>query len=401
MKMAMKIAINGCGIGGPTLAYWLREYGHEPVLFERAPALRAGGYVIDFWGYGFDIAERMGLLEGVREDGFVVEHLRSFDAKGRETSCLDGRAFEALAGGRYTSILRTDLAKRIYAKCDGIETRFNTHVVDYSQDETGVDVVLNTGETERFDLLIGADGLHSAIRRLGFGPQENYEKPTGLNVAAFMLADYKHRDDLSYMSHSTPGRQVNRISLPDDQTLFLFVMSDDHVPQEPQTEPEQKAALRAAFADMGWETPDILARLEEVEDVYFDRVAQIRMDKWADGRVALLGDAAACASLLAGEGTSLAMLEAYILAGELHKSGGDHAVAFAKWQERLRPLLLKKQDAALRFSGFFAPRSWFKLWLRDKLTNLSSRPYFAKKFIAPMLQTDFDLPDYKGGSRVE
>lgn len=390
----MKIAINGCGVGGPTLAYWLREYGHEPVIFERAPELRSGGYVIDFWGFGFDLAERMGILDGVLEDGFVVEHLRSFNAKGRQTSHLKGDTFATLAGGRYTSLKRSDLAARVFAACDGVETRFGTHVTGFEQDETGVDVTLNSGEVERFDLLIGADGLHSKIRALGFGPQQEFERQTGIYVAAFTLPDYTPRDELSYISHSIPGRQVNRIAMPGGQTLFLFVFTQDHVPTPPTDEASQKAALRHAFADVAWEAPAILARMDEVEDVYFDRVSQIRMPKWADGRVALLGDAAACASLLAGEGTSLAMLSGYILAGELHKAGGDHGVAFDAWQAKLQPLLLKKQDAALKFSGFFAPRSWFRLWVRDRLTSLSSHPYFARKFIAPMLKKEWELPEY-------
>jgi 2-polyprenyl-6-methoxyphenol hydroxylase-like FAD-dependent oxidoreductase len=197
-----------------------------------------------------------------------------------------------------------------------------------------------------------------------------------------------------YVSHTQPGRQISRVALRDDQTLFLFVFSKKFVPHQPVGEAAEKALLRKIYGNMGWEADAILSRMGEVDDVYFDRVSQIRMPTWAQGRVALVGDAAACASLLAGEGTGLAMTEAYVLAGELHSADGDHEVAFRAYQERLQSYLIRKQDAALKFAGLFAPENWFWLVVRDVMMNLTSAPILGKKLLAGSFRTDLDLPSY-------
>lgn len=390
----MKIAINGAGIGGPTLAYWLRKYGYEPILFEKAPELRNGGYVIDFWGNGYDIAEKMGLFPDLLEDAYVMERLRTVTSKGLTTSSLNVATFKELTDGRYLSIARSDLSKRIFATCEGIETRFGTSIDELDDQPDKIVARLSNGSTEDFDLVIGADGLHSNIREQVFGPQSDFEHPVGFSVAAFMLDGYHPRDELTYLSHTVPNRQVTRLALREDKTLFLFIFANSLFAEQPKTEAQEKALLREIYADMGWETRAILSRLDEVEDIYFDRVSQIRMPNWHKGRVALLGDAAACASLLAGEGTGLAMTEAYVLAGELHRANGDHKVAFNAYQNRLQTDLLKKQDNALKFAGFFAPKSWTSLIMRDVLTNIASIPFMAKLMLKGSLGNKLDLPDY-------
>ena len=187
-------------------------------------------------------------------------------------------------------------------------------------------------------------------------------RKSGFSFAAFQLPGYQPQDELVYVSHTVPKRQVARISLRDDHTLFLFICRAELVDRQPTTESDEKAVLRDVFGDMRWEVPRILDRMDEVTDIYFDRVSQIRMDHWTNGRVALLGDAAACTSLLAGEGTGLAMTEAYVLAGELQRAAGDHTMAFQNYETKLRQFLAQKQDSALSFAGFFAPKNrlgWF------------------------------------------
>lgn len=390
----MKIAINGCGIAGPTLAWWLQKYGHDPVLFDQSPALRTGGYVIDFWGTGYDIADKMGLVPGLKEDAYFIKTVRAVTSGGHTTSLLNTSGFHDITNGRYLSIARSDLSKRIYQACEGIETRFGTSVVDIRDQGDNVGVKLSDGSQDLFDLVIGADGLHSHIRTLAFGPQEQFENHTGFYVAAFVLLGYNPRDELEYVSHTQPGRQISRVALRDDETLFLFVFSKKFVPHQPVGEAAEKALLRKIYGNMGWEADAILSRMGEVDDVYFDRVSQIRMPTWAQGRVALVGDAAACASLLAGEGTGLAMTEAYVLAGELHSADGDHEVAFRAYQERLQSYLIRKQDAALKFAGLFAPKNWFWLVVRDVMMNLTSAPILGKKLLAGSFRTDLDLPSY-------
>ncbi len=391
----MKIAINGCGIAGPTLAWWLRRYGHEPVIFEKAPALRGGGYVIDFWGSGYDIAEKMDLFPALLDDAYVMERLRTVTGTGRTTSSLRVRTFQELTNNRYLSIARSDLSRHIFAAGEDIETRFATSITDLDDQGPEVVVHLSDGQNEAFDCVIGADGLHSHIRALTFGAQGQFERHTGFFVAAFMLPGYRPRDELTYVSHTQPGRQISRIALRNDQTLILFVFSNKFVPAQPENETEQKALLRSVYGDMKWEAAAILERMNEVSDIYFDRVSQIKMPTWAKGRVALVGDAAACPSLLAGEGTGLAMTEAYVLAGELNRASGDLPTAFAGYQSRLQAHLAKRQDMALKFAGFFAPKSWASLIARDLMTNLASLPFLGKMMLGSSVLTELDLPRYE------
>ncbi|MEO8241293.1 MAG: FAD-binding domain [bacterium] len=390
----MRIAINGCGVAGPTLAWWLRHYGHEPVLFEHAPALRTGGYVIDFWGTGYQIAEKMALIPDLMQDAYIMQKLQTVGRRGQTTSSLDIGIFRNLVDGRYLSIARSDLARHVFAACHGVEARFGVSVVGLEDSGDAVSAKLSDGRQEQFDLLIGADGLHSRVRSLVFGPQADFEVPLGYQVAAFTLTGYRPRQDLAYVSHTEPSRHIARVSLRDDKTLFLFICATDLIGQSPQDDAGRKAMLRRVFGEMGWEARAILARLDEVEELYYDRVSQIRQPVWCKGRVALVGDAAACPSLLAGEGTGLAMTEAYVLAGELARAKGDHVAAFAAYQTMLQPYLARKQAAALKFAGFFAPKTQAMVVVRDLLTNLAAVPFLAKLILGPSFRNDLVLPQY-------
>jgi 2-polyprenyl-6-methoxyphenol hydroxylase-like FAD-dependent oxidoreductase len=177
-----------------------------------------------------------------------------------------------------------------------------------------------------------------------------------------------------------PKRQVARVALHDDETLVLLICRSELIDGDPLRE-RQKAALRCAFGDMKWEVPEILDRMDEVDDIYFDRVSQIHLTRWSLGRVAVIGDAAACASLLAGEGTGLAMIEAYVLAGELHRAGGDIVRALAAFEARLRSFVTTKQKTALRFRNFFAPRIELMLRVRNVAVATLSIPFFANRLI--------------------
>jgi 2-polyprenyl-6-methoxyphenol hydroxylase-like FAD-dependent oxidoreductase len=179
-------------------------------------------------------------------------------------------------------------------------------------------------------------------------------------------------------------------------TLFLFVFRDEYLTAEsPSSEQECKSVLTNVFADVGWECPRILAAMEDVRGIYFDRVSQIRMDRWTKGRTALIGDAAACVSLVAGEGTGLAMAEAYVLAGELHGCGDDHIAALARYQERMMPFLKRKQKSAVKFASSFAPRSAFGIAFRNHVSRLLRIPFIADFFIGRAVRDDIKLPDYR------
>ncbi|HEY1340737.1 MAG TPA: FAD-binding domain [Bryobacteraceae bacterium] len=396
MGACVRILINGVGIAGPTLAYWLRRDNHEVMLVEEAQQLRNGGYIIDFWGLGYDIAEKMGLIPQIRELGYQVREVRLVDRLGGKRGGFSVDVFSRLTHGRFTSLRRSDLAAAIHQALDGqVETIFGDSVAGVETEGHRVLVTFDRAPSREVDLVIGADGLHSRLRQLAFGPEAEFEVSLGYHVAAFEVLGYRPRDDLVYISHGVPGRQVSRFSMRQDKTLFLFVFRDEYLPAGSlSTEQERKAALARAFGDVGWECPQILAAMETVSGIYFDRVSQIRMDRWFSGRTALIGDAAACVSLLAGEGTGLAMAEAYVLAGELRVCRGDHSAALARYQERMAPLLERKQRAAAKFASSFAPETTLGITVRNLVTGLFRLPFVADFFIGRDLRDVFALPDY-------
>jgi len=392
----MKIAIVGAGVAGPTLAYWLHRSGHEPTLIEKAPHFRTGGYMIDFWGVGYTVAERMGILPDVLKAGYSIKEVRIVNGRGSKAAGFSADVFDRMTKGRFTSLPRGDLAAAIYRTIeDRIETVFDNSVAAIDTDGSGVRADFDRGPSREFDLIIGADGLHSRVRDLVFGPEDRFERELGYRVAAFEVPEYSPRDELVYVSHSKPGRQVARFSLRGNRTMFLFVFITELMSgPEPRDLEERKTVLRRVFHDAGWECPQILRAMDSVEDIYFDSVSQIRMDTWSRDRVALIGDAAACASLLAGEGTGLAMTEAYVLAGEIKLAGDDCLTAFRRYEERLRPFIEGKQKSAEQFASSFAPKTPFRMWLRNQATKLLAIPPIADFLVGGNLRDDIDLPDY-------
>ncbi|HEY4210770.1 MAG TPA: FAD-binding domain [Steroidobacteraceae bacterium] len=389
----MKVAINGVGIAGPTLAYWLRRGNHEPVMFERATKPRTGGYLIDFWGLGYDIAQRMGILPTLTEAGYLVNSLRMLDADGHQVAALDVEPMRRLLHGRFISVARTDLAAVLLHACGDTRTHFGVTIAGIAPEEDGVVVKLSNGTLERFDLVIGADGLHSRVRELAFGSTSQFERSLDCYVAAFRIPGYAHREELTYVSHTVPERQVGRVSLRNDETMVILICRAHLIGDDPPRR-QQRAALRRAFANMAWEVPQMLDAMERADEVYFDRVSQMHLPRWSGPRVGLVGDAAACVSLLAGEGAGLAMVESFVLAGELHRAGSDVARALEMYEQRLRTLVLAKQAAALRYRSFFSPRTSLALHVRNLAVRSMSLPFLAKRFISRSLHDRFELPDY-------
>jgi 2-polyprenyl-6-methoxyphenol hydroxylase-like FAD-dependent oxidoreductase len=389
------VLISGIGIAGPTLAYWLKAAGFAPTLIERAPTLRRGGYVIDFWGLGYDIAERMGLLTQIDRVGYRVREMRIVDDAGKRIAGFGTDVFAELTGGRYVTLPRSELSRLLLeAIKDKTETIFGDEVVGLQQQTDHVAVRFEHAGQRRFDLVIGADGLHSQIRRLAFGPQDRFEKRLGYAVAAFEVRGYRPRDEDVYITYGRPGRMLGRFTLRDDRTLFLFVFAaeEDALPAQIYL---QKVLLREKYREAKWETPRILDELDRTQELYLDHVSQIKMESWSQGRVALAGDAAFCASLVAGQGSALAMISAYVLAGELARAGGRHEEAFARYESSLRTYIDRKQRGAERFAAAFAPKTWWGLRLRNQVIRAFAIPGLARLTFGRDIADRLRLPEYR------
>lgn len=389
-----KVLIVGAGIAGPTLAYWLVRSGHEVTLLERSPSPRVGGYLIDFWGAGFEVAERMGIADELRRRGYRFVEARAVRADGRPIGTIDTSTFLDL-GNRYVSVARADLAAVIVDSLGGrAEVVLGDTVRALDDDGDRVHVTFESGSRRDFDLVVGADGLHSRVRGLVFGPEDAFERYLGIVVAVFDVPAYRPRDDLVAIMHAGVGFQVVRVALRDDVTMFAVTLRHDGM--APLGSPaEQQDLLRRALGRGGWETPAILAGMAGAEAFYFDRVSQIRMPSWSRGRIALVGDAASCPSLLAGQGSALAMVGAYVLAAELAASVGDHASAFGRYEQRLARFLRSKQDGAVGLGVAFAPRNRFQLSLRNAVIRSMGIPLVARLATGRSFHDAIELPQFQ------
>ena len=389
------VLISGLGIAGPTLAYWLKVGGFEPTLIESAPRLRTGGYVIDLWGLGYDIAERMGLVGDINQIGYHAQELRIVDGRGDRLAGFGTSVFRELTAGRYVTLGRSALSRLLFEKIIGrTEVIFDNEILGLKERKDAVTVQFKHGSDRQFDLVIGADGLHSQVRKLMFGPELMFEKRLGYAVAAFEIEGYRPRDENIYLMYALPGRMLGRFTLHRDRTLILFVFATDNAVL-PDTLAGQKEFLRTRYSDGKWECPRILDALDRTQELYFDRVSQIRMPGWSRGRVALVGDAAFCVSLLAGQGSALAITSAYVLAGELASAVGRHEDAFRQYERILRSYIEVKQRGAERFAGAFAPKTQRGLWFRNQVINTFAIPGLAKLTIGRDIIDTLPLPDYR------
>ncbi|HKP55407.1 MAG TPA: FAD-binding domain [Polyangiales bacterium] len=390
-----RVLISGLGIAGPALAHFLLRYGFAPTLVERAPQPRQEGYIIDFWGKAYSLTERMGLLPEILEAGYHVDEVRLVRASGRKLCGFATDVFRSATGGRFTTLQRGDLSAILYRSVQrDVDVRWGDGLRTLEQTGEGVHVEFAHGGSETYDCVVGADGLHSGVRSSVFGPEEQYERFLDYAVAAFTIPGYRPRDEGVYVAYGAPGRQIARFSMRGDRTMFLLVVADPDARNiDPRDARAHRAYLRDAFSGVGWEWPQIWPGLSQCDALYFDRVSQIHLPAWSKGRVVLLGDAAHAPSLLAGQGAGLAIIGAYVLAGELARTR-DYALAFQRYEARMRPFVEQKQTAARGFASSFAPRTRTGLVLRALATRALSIPGAGRFALRPTLRDDIELPEY-------
>ncbi|MFB7907030.1 FAD-dependent monooxygenase [Kitasatospora sp. NPDC056076] len=335
------VLVSGAGIAGTALAYWLQRYGFRVTVVERAPGLRGGGQPVDIRGNALEVVDRMGLLAEVRSRRTGLRGMSLVDGDGRELRrTTEWTASGGPVGGPDVEILRDELAELIAgAAGPGVEYRFDDSIDTLVQHGDGVQVRFRSGEERSFDLVVGADGLHSRTRRLVFGPEDDYLHPVGSYVAGWSVPNHLGLDRWEIAHEGADGHGCLVMTVRDNTELRVFVTFSTDEPLDrmlPRDRAEQRELVAGRAARLRWEVPRFLAGMWETEAFHYDVVAQIRMDRWSHDRVALLGDAGYCCSPFTGQGTSVALTAAYVLAGELHAAGGDHRTAFPAYERRLR-----------------------------------------------------------------
>jgi 2-polyprenyl-6-methoxyphenol hydroxylase-like FAD-dependent oxidoreductase len=391
------VLVSGGGIAGPALAFWLHRHGFVPTVVETAPAVRPGGQTVDLRGAGRTVVERMGLMPTVRAACVDQRGVAYVDAAGRH---LAEMSVDALDGDGIVSeieILRGDLADVLVdATRDDVEYLFGVRVVALEQRPDDVLVTLSDGTVRPVDLVVGADGPHSGTRRLAFGPEDGLVRRLGGYMSWFTAPDHVGLDGWFAM-YNEPGRvaSMRPDTAPGRAKAGLSFLSEPLVHDRNDLD-AQRRIVAERFADGDGLVPALVAAMLEADDFYLDDVAQVHMDRWTVGRVALVGDAGYCPTPLTGMGTSLALVGAYVLAGELARAGGDHERALRAYEERMRPYVRQGQELPPGGMRGYVPPSRLGIRLRVLTLKLMiSRPFrgLAKKMFFSKADA-IDLPDY-------
>ena len=346
---AQNILISGAGTAGQSLAYWLRRHGFSPTVVERASGPRSGGFAIDLRGAAVEVAEHMGILDEVRRAEVDIRQIVHVNQHGEVVLKTDGN----FGGGDAlddVEILREDLNNIIRsATGDGVEYIFNDSIADIVDEAGGAEVTFESGGQRRFDLIVGCDGQHSNVRSIAFGPENQFARPLGLYVAIATIPNLFDMDREWWSCH-TPGKWTSVIQYGHDKhTRGVFFFTSPPLDYDRHDISQQKDIIRRAYADeTNWKTPSVLDAMLSATDLYFDDVTQMHMHQWAKGRVALVGDAAYAPTPLSGQGTSLAVVGSYVLAGELKAAEGDHRIAFERYQNLIRSYVEQNQSIVLR-----------------------------------------------------
>jgi 2-polyprenyl-6-methoxyphenol hydroxylase-like FAD-dependent oxidoreductase len=382
----MHVLISGAGIAGLTLAYALQRRGIESTVIEKSPSLRTEGYMVDFFGSGYDAAEKLGLLPDLEEIHYGIARLSFLDGTGREKYSLAYPDVRKLFDGRHFNFMRGDLERVLHSKLgDRAEVRFGVEIDAVEQTDAGCVAALSDGSSIRASIVVGADGIHSKVRALCFGPEPRFLRYLNLNTAAFII-DHPSEplpDLNAFSTVTTPGRQVGVYPIRGGRLATFFIYSSRTLPQH-LSQSTARTELRNAYQGMNWIVPELLRRMEE-SSIYFDSVSQIAMPAWSNGRIGLVGDAAYCVSLIAGQGASLAVAGGLILAEELSNAGDDIQGALLRYERRLRPAIEKKQAAGQSMAKWFVPTNSLRLAVRDvfmRLMTLGLIRRLLKRFLA-------------------
>ncbi|MCU1643276.1 MAG: putative oxidoreductase [Nocardia sp.] len=369
------VLISGASIAGPALAYWLSRYGFDVTVVEKAPAMRAGGQAVDFTGRThMAVLERMGILEDLKRRQTGKTDMVIVDESGQETALISGD----FTGGDL-EILRGDLADIMYQRtAQSCRYLFGDTITALTETTDGVHVEFANAPARRFDLVFGADGIHSRVRKLAFGPEQKFVKHQGHYYCIAGASTWESRPDgpreraVSY-ALNTPGHLA---SLGNSKAAQMYMFAAPQLDYDRDDFDAQRRIVAERFAGIGWEVPRMLAELPRLDGFYLDSLSKVTMKNFVQGRVALLGDAG-YGNTLAGFGTGLAIVGAYVLAGELAAAEGDYTIAFPRYQEMMKrygklaadsspgPFLAPKTALGLRFRNWFLDSRFFDMMVKS------------------------------------
>jgi len=364
--------VPGASIAGPALAFWLVRYGFDVTLVERAPTIRTGGYAIDIRGTAIDVIDRMGILPAVRAVHVATRQATFLNAQGQQVARVNVEDFAPGGRGRHVELARGALTSQLFELIRSqVRHRFGDAVTSLSDGPNGVDVGFKSGASERFDLVVSGEGLHSTTRALVFGPEASFSRYLGYCFAICELPN-KYGLRREAVVYNKPGKAAVLYSTTDGPTLYgLFAHRRPPPSPEEFDDPQrQRNSIARAFADDGWQVPEMIAAMQDAEDFYFDATMQIHMQTWSVGRVAVLGDAAFGPSFFTGQGTSMALVGAYMMAGAL-ASHDEPTVAFESYEAATRPYVAANQRLVRNGSNVIAPGSALALWARNSMIRLA------------------------------
>ncbi|MEO8613096.1 MAG: FAD-dependent monooxygenase [Chloroflexota bacterium] len=377
----MRILISGAGIGGLTLAYWLQKTGHEVVVIEKADDVRTAGYMIDFAGSSWDVANRMGMIPELEAVSHKIEELDFKNAQGKTVVRLPmEKLYRALKiSDRYLNLDRRDIIEALYNLVhDKVEICFGTSLTAINQSMQGVEVTTKGSPLDgTFDLVVGADGVHSNVRQLIFGDESQYSDYLGYYVAAFYTQAVTEKLEAGCVVHVEPNVQFGMYSLGTDRWLVIPIYKSA---DEGYIPPHQRLdVLRSHLRNVGWIAQDVLGGVSPDTPIFLDTVTQVKLPKWSSNRVVLIGDAAYCPSLISGQGAALAMAGAYLLTEALNKTS-DFQTALADYEKQLRPHVDLIQAKARKFAPTFVPDNQLKIMMMNWAMRLVDFPPVTRIF---------------------